>query len=131
MTDLFSSHGEGGVEPLLKGVDGFENGRQEEVEQGPEFWEVVLGGEKGEREGRGGEGPGEERRKVRGRGEDEREEEGRRRGERGGEGERREERGRKKTQKVNKDAFRRLLFFRTCARKAGVRGYCSPAVVFQ
>ena len=99
MTNLFSSHGEGGVEPLLKGVDGFENGRQEEVEQGPEFWEVVLGGEKGEREGRGkvrGRGGGrEERRKVRGRGEDEREEEGeeegrerrgRGKGERGGGG---------------------------------------------
>ena len=59
MTDLFSGHGEGRVEPLLEGVDGLEDGRQEEVEQGPKFREVVLGRGKGEGEVEGeGEGAG-------------------------------------------------------------------------
>lgn len=39
---LFSSHGEGGVEPLLEGAATLENGGQEEVQQGPQLRQFVL-----------------------------------------------------------------------------------------
>ena len=39
---LLSSHGEGGVEPLLESRAALEDGRQEEVEQGPELRQLVL-----------------------------------------------------------------------------------------
>lgn len=45
---LFSCHGKGGVEPLLKGAAAFENGGQEEVEQRPELRQFVLQGSSSE-----------------------------------------------------------------------------------
>lgn len=39
---LFSSHGKGGVEPLLEGAAALENGWQQEVEQCPQLRQLVL-----------------------------------------------------------------------------------------
>lgn len=41
-TDLLSGHGEGRVEPLLKGAAALEDGGQQEVEERPELGELVL-----------------------------------------------------------------------------------------
>ena len=43
LSHLLPGHSEGGVEPLLKGVAGLEDIRQQEVHEGPELREVVLG----------------------------------------------------------------------------------------
>lgn len=40
--NLFSSHGERGIEPLLEGAATLENGGQEEVQQCPELRQLVL-----------------------------------------------------------------------------------------
>lgn len=39
---LLSSHGEGGVEPLLESAATLENGGKKEVQQRPELGEFVL-----------------------------------------------------------------------------------------
>lgn len=41
-THPFSGHGKWGVEPLLKSAAALKNGRQEEVEQGPQLRQLVL-----------------------------------------------------------------------------------------
>ena len=40
--NLFSGHGERGIEPLLEGAATLENSGQEEVQQGPELRQLVL-----------------------------------------------------------------------------------------
>lgn len=42
LLNLFSSHGERGIEPLLEGAATLENGGQEEVQQCPELGQLVL-----------------------------------------------------------------------------------------
>lgn len=41
-THLFSSHGKGCIEPLLKGAAALEDGGQQEVKERPELRELVL-----------------------------------------------------------------------------------------
>lgn len=42
LLNLFSGHGERGIEPLLEGAATLENGGQEEVQQCPELGQLVL-----------------------------------------------------------------------------------------
>ena len=39
---LFARDSEWSIEPLLKGVAGLEDGGQQEVEEGPQLWQLVL-----------------------------------------------------------------------------------------
>ena len=41
---LFSSDSKGRVEPLLKGVASLKDGGQQEIEKGPQLWQLVLQG---------------------------------------------------------------------------------------
>jgi hypothetical protein len=39
---LTSSIGEWGIEPIVERFDGIEDFRQDEIEQCPQFWQIVL-----------------------------------------------------------------------------------------
>ena len=49
-THPLSCHGKGCIEPLLEGAAALEDSGQEEVEQGPQFWQLVLERGAGEEE---------------------------------------------------------------------------------